>query len=352
MDALRRSRERNGSLALCEGIVIQAFRTDIKPPDERTEYWADAVGQAFIQMEVRSLGEAVIHGAIRRACVAGIQAGVIETSPQRLARTAPLIAADGDESLVVSLQRTGAGVAHHDGQEIPVAAGELVILDTRRPYAVEFTGPVRRHLVTVPREMLDLPDSALRLATGRTYSTRRGISGILASYVNGLVTMTDHCICAPTPKDFLKRGIVDVLTALVALEGNIREAATPAAEADLLLRLRSYIRAHLQDPALCPASLAAEHHISVRYLYQLFKDEPMTVGRWIQRLRLEACRRDLVSPELAGQTVAAIAHRWGFASHAHFSRTFRSVYGVSPMEWRQAGVLQTDSLQAVDLPLQ
>ncbi|MGW2353350.1 helix-turn-helix domain-containing protein, partial [Actinacidiphila glaucinigra] len=44
----------------------------------------------------------------------------------------------------------------------------------------------------------------------------------------------------------------------------------------------------------------------------------MTVGRWIQRLRLEACRRDLVRPELVGQTVAAIAHRWGFASHAHF----------------------------------
>ncbi|MDX2642236.1 helix-turn-helix domain-containing protein [Streptomyces sp. PA03-1a] len=331
--------------------MIQAFRTDIKPPDERTEYWADAVGQAFIQMEVRSLGEAMIHGAIRRACVAGVQAGVIETSPQRLARTAPLIAADGDESLVVSLQRTGAGVARQDGQETPVAAGEFVILDTRRPYAVEFTGPVRRHLVTVPREMLDLPDSALRLATGRTYSTGQGISGILASYVNGLVTMTDHCIYAPTPKDYLRRGIVDVLTALVALQGNIKdEAATPAAEVDLLRRLRSYVRAHLQDPALCPASLAAAHHISVRYLYQLFQDEPMTVGRWIQRLRLEACRTDLVSPELAGQTVAAVAHRWGFASHAHFSRTFRSVYGVSPMEWRQTGVLQTDPLQAFDLP--
>ncbi|MDX2709753.1 helix-turn-helix domain-containing protein, partial [Streptomyces sp. PA03-6a] len=60
----------------------------------------------------------------------------------------------------------------------------------------------------------------------------------------------------------------------------------------------------------------------------------------------DACRRDLVRPELAGQTVAAIAHRWGFASHAHFSRTFRAVYGLSPAEWRQAGALQVAPLRA------
>ncbi|MDX3071093.1 helix-turn-helix domain-containing protein [Streptomyces sp. MI02-7b] len=324
--------------------MIQAFCTDAQPPEERTEYWTDAVGRAFIQVEVRAPKEAMIHGAIRQACVAGVQAGFLEASPQRMTRTAPLIAADGDDSLVVSLQRAGAGVATQDGREVPVAAGELVILDTRRPYAMDFSGPVRQHVATVPREMLDLPDSALCLATGRTYSTGQGISGILASYVNGLVTVTDHCICAPAPKEFLKQGIVDVLTALVALEGDIKEAATPAVEADLLLRLRTYIRSHLHDPSLSPASLAATHHISVRYLYQLFQGEPMTVGRWIQRLRLEACRRDLVRPELAGQTVAAIAHRWGFASHAHFSRTFRSVYGVSPAEWRQAGLLHDDTV--------
>ncbi|MFJ4850809.1 MULTISPECIES: helix-turn-helix domain-containing protein [unclassified Streptomyces] len=320
--------------------MIQAFSTDIKPPDERTDYWTDAVGKAFIQLEVRTRGEATIHGTIRRACVAGVQVGSLEASPQRMTRSAPLIAADGDDSLVVSLQRTGAGVATQDGREAPVAAGQLVILDTRRPYVLDFAGPVRQHVATVPREMVDLPDSALRLATGRTYSPGQGISGILASYVNGLVTITDNCICAPAPKEFLKQGIVDVLTALVTLEGNVKQEATPAVEAALLLRLRTYIRSHLNDPSLCPASVAAAHHISVRYLYQLFQGEPMTVGRWIQRLRLEACRRDLVRPELAGQTVAAIAHRWGFASHAHFSRTFRAVYGSSPAEWRQAGLPQ------------
>ncbi|MDX3354783.1 hypothetical protein PV703_16010 [Streptomyces sp. ME01-24h] len=294
--------------------MVQAFSTDVTPPAERAEYWTEAVGRAFIRLEVRTRGETRIHGAIRRASLAGVHVGSLEASPQRMARTAPLIAADGDDSLVVSLQKAGAGVVTQDGRETPVAAGQFVILDTRRPYSLDFSDPVRQHVATVPRALVDLPDSALRLTTGRAYSPGHGISGILASYVSGLATITDHCNCAPdqcdcapASRESLRRGIVDVLTALVAREGPPGEQV--AVEQVLLQRVRAYIRAHLADPALSPASVAAAHQISVRYLHRLFQDEPTTVGRWIQRLRLEACRRDLVRPELAGLTVAAVAHR-------------------------------------------
>ncbi|MDX3236908.1 helix-turn-helix domain-containing protein [Streptomyces sp. ME03-5709C] len=325
--------------------MVQAFCTDVKPPAERAEYWTQALGRAFIGLEVRTRAQTTIHGTIRRASLAGVQVGTIEASPQRMARTAPLIAADGDNSLVVSVQNTGAGIAAQDGRETPVAAGQLFILDTRRPYALEFFEPVRQHLATIPRTLVDLPDAALRQATGRAYSPRQGISAILASYVNGLATITDHCSCtpnhcdcAPASKESLGQGIIDVLTALVASQNTPGEHA--AVERDLLQRVRTYIRTHLADPTLTPARVAAAHHISVRYLHQLFQDEPTTVGRWIQSLRLEACRRDLAHPESAGQTLAAIAHRWGFASHPHFSRTFRAVYGLSPTQWRhQAGIL-------------
>lgn len=33
-------------------------------------------------------------------------------------------------------------------------------------------------------------------------------------------------------------------------------------------------------------------------------------------------------------TMAAVAHRWGFSSPSHFSRTFRGAYGMSPSEWQ------------------
>ncbi|WP_455432981.1 helix-turn-helix domain-containing protein [Streptosporangium soli] len=50
---------------------------------------------------------------------------------------------------------------------------------------------------------------------------------------------------------------------------------------------------------------------------------------------MQQCRRDLAAPRLAAHPIHAIAARWGFTSPAHFSQTFRSVYGLSPRQFRQ-----------------
>lgn len=68
--------------------------------------------------------------------------------------------------------------------------------------------------------------------------------------------------------------------------------------------------------------------MSVRYLHRLFEGEETTVCRLIQRRRLEECSRELARRGRATPTVAAVAHRWGFTSPAHFSRVFRAAYGV------------------------
>jgi len=97
-----------------------------------------------------------------------------------------------------------------------------------------------------------------------------------------------------------------------------------------------FIDRHLADPDVTPEVIARAHHISVRYLHRLFEAEDITVSRWIQRRRLQECRRELARREVAGRTIAAVARRWGFTSAAHFSRVFRATYGMSPVEWRDS----------------
>jgi AraC-like DNA-binding protein len=67
-----------------------------------------------------------------------------------------------------------------------------------------------------------------------------------------------------------------------------------------------------------------------------FSDLPR-VSAWVRRRRLECSRRDLANPRLAGETIAAVARRWGFVDPAHFSRCFRAEFGASPRELRAAG---------------
>lgn len=73
--------------------------------------------------------------------------------------------------------------------------------------------------------------------------------------------------------------------------------------------------------------------MSVRYVHKLFQDEDMSVSRWINHKRLEACREDLARPATAGSTVGEIARRWGFVSPAHFSRLSCR---LRPVPWRVA----------------
>ncbi|MFB7507651.1 hypothetical protein [Streptomyces broussonetiae] len=79
----------------------------------------------------------------------------------------------------------------------------------------------------------------------------------------------------------------------------------------MLTRVKEYILRHLADPGLSPQGIAAAHRMSVRYLYKPFEAEATTVGRWVQRERLERCRRDQARQHGAAPAMSAVAHRWG-----------------------------------------
>jgi AraC-like DNA-binding protein len=101
------------------------------------------------------------------------------------------------------------------------------------------------------------------------------------------------------------------------------------------LRIRAFIEQRLADPELTPATIAAEHHISLRYLHKLFHGQGITVAGWIRDRRLERCRRDLADPTLTARPISAVAARWGFTNPAHFSQAFRAAYGLSPRQFRE-----------------
>jgi hypothetical protein len=73
----------------------------------------------------------------------------------------------------------------------------------------------------------------------------------------------------------------------------------------------------------------------LRYLYRIFEAEQTTVGSWIRSRRLDHCRRDLTDPTLPDRPVSAVGARWGFVDATHFTRAFKTEYGVTPGEYRR-----------------
>ncbi|MEU6102706.1 helix-turn-helix domain-containing protein [Streptomyces flaveolus] len=250
--------------------------------------------------------------------------------------TARLIAPGDDEYLVVMLLDGGVADVEQDGRELHLRPGEIVFCDSTRPSRITFRRPFRATSLVLPRRLMGLREPDLRRLT----ATAIGPDTLLGSLLPPLLArLADTAaVCPPGTGEALARSVVDLLTVLIEERRAGEAADAPTAAQAWLTRIRDHIDRHLADPGLTPEAVAAAHQISVRYLHRLFQAEDTTVGRWIQRRRLEECRRELARRDAADRTVAAVARRWGFTNATHFSRVFRAAYGMSPGEWRDSAL--------------
>ncbi|SHI49859.1 helix-turn-helix domain-containing protein [Streptomyces sp. 3214.6] len=253
-----------------------------------------------------------------------------------------LLAQDRGEYLLVGL-RGGATAPDPRPLALHLAPGDICFYDARHAPALDFAAGCRATVFLVPSELLGLArhDTA-RVA--RTPVARDSPLGALLSPLLSDLARTAAEV-GPPVGEMLAWNAVNLLATLVAEQSGTATGTgadvgaggvpgTPGGRSPLLVRVMEYVELHLTDPDLSPEVIARAHHISVRYLHKLFKEEDTTVGRWILRRRLEECRRDLMRNGRGSRTIAAVAGRWGFLSAAHFSRVFRSAYGMSPREWR------------------
>ena len=156
---------------------------------------------------------------------------------------------------------------------------------------------------------------------------------MVAPYLTQLAGNLDQL--AGTTGARLAHSALDLVTTVFTRELGLDGVSTDPHRA-LVQRIRGYIDRNLASTDLGPASIASAHFISTRHLHGLFQEQGVTVSTWIRTRRLEQCRRDLLDPMLADRPVAAVAARWGFVDAAHFSRAFKSAFGVSPSEYRAA----------------
>jgi AraC-like DNA-binding protein len=180
-------------------------------------------------------------------------------------------------------------------------------------------------VVRVPRSVL--PASRVDELVCRALPGDTGMGAVLCSF---LVTLVKHGPELTEPEaGRLGAVAVDLVTAFLAQHADDRRQT-------LVDMVKTYVEAHLNDADMSPRTIADAHHISVRYLYQIFQRHGESVAGWIRTRRLERCRRDLEDVALDARPVRAIGARWGLRDPSEFSRAFRATYGMPPGAWRRA----------------
>jgi AraC-like DNA-binding protein len=294
-------------------------RTLDLPPGQRFEYWKHALSDTFVPLEVGYPGsEKDFRGRLRGGELGRLRFIEVLADPHTARRTPRLVRSDPSGCYKLGLQLRGSSVLIQDGREVTLTPGDFSLYDADRPYTLAFSDPHHMVVLLFAHDLLGLPRD--RLAT------------LIGPFLAQVAELLDETGSRDGIR--LAGNVLDLLGTVLAERLDCAPGDPDAAHRALMTQINAYIEAHLGEADLAPAQIAAAHHISLRQLHKLFHASGTTVAGWIRQRRLEHCEHDLRDPRWLGRPVAAIGARWGYPDAAHFSRLFKTAYGLCPRDHR------------------
>ncbi|WP_193317952.1 MULTISPECIES: AraC-like ligand-binding domain-containing protein [Streptomyces] len=325
-------------------MLRTVFHTDqVATAEERFAAWRECVSRGVVVTTQEPLPtgpeRSAFRGVLRAGALGPVRVSAMEYRALVAKRTPRQIRELDPGWYQVGLILHGRQSIALDGPPTRLWPGDMVLYDTTQPFVARVppalsTGSV---VLQLPTGQLPWQRGRLRPLFGRRLPGDDPAVALLRRLLLDLIgPVAGGAGSGWGPSDAGRLGVLvtDLVTAVVERRLDPAEPPSPAGADVLRLRIGAHIERRLADPGLDPTSVAAAHHISVRYLHRIFQPSG-GVATAIRALRLERCRRDLLDPALADTPVSSIGARWGFTRPSDFGRAFRAAYGLPPGAYRR-----------------
>jgi len=303
--------------------------TDALPVKDRLGQWSEWISQQFGGLESDLYGDTVLDGQMHTSRAGQVILTKLESSRHRVIRTPQMARTSEAPYLKIVAPWQGQASVQQMQREAKADVGGWVIYDTTTAYEVANPSRVEHLIVMVPKDQA--AQRGLRLEG--LMARRLGAGGI--SRV-ALEAMRNTYLELPYMSESAAQGAGEMIIDLVKL--SLMELAgqeTTQTQLEALRdRIRHHVLKHLRDPDLTVDGIARALHCSRRHLYNAFEGQGESVAGYIQRMRLEACIKDLQTSTTKARAITDIAVSWGFGNPSHFSRVFKEHTGASPSDFR------------------
>jgi AraC-like DNA-binding protein len=233
-------------------------------------------------------------------------------------------------SIAITLQIAGTTTVDQCGRVARLAAGSWSVCTSSDTYTLASPSPSQRLVLLLPANRIDR-GLDLHGVTARAFSGTSGVSRVAFGAVGWL--MEELSTLGMVRADDLADSISRLLN--VAIHERTRQLPFELSQRTLADRIRDYVTQHLHDPDLSIDSIARDLNASKRSLHRAVSDFDDSIHNLIWHARLDRCREDLRDPVKSQQSIAGIAQSWGFKNSTHFSRAFRTRFGMSAREARR-----------------
>jgi len=304
--------------------------TDHVAPAERAPYWRDWIDRLFCGLQSDLYGDLGFDGHMATEHAGEVVLTRLEGARHRVTKSDRQVRGSDVGYLKIVAPYPGNAGVEQNGRQVWVSPGEWSLYDTTDVYQVANPTRVEHLIVMVPKDALVERGLPLHELTARRLGAGGGISRL------ALQSMRAAWYELPSIAPDAARGLGETIVQLIRL--SLLElaggASAPTQRESLRERIKVVVERRLGDPSLNVEAIAVALNCSRRQLYNAFGEEPDGVAGYVLARRLEACRRDLADPAQQARSITEIALERGFNHPAHFSRTFKARFGITPSEER------------------
>ena len=310
---------------------ILEFSTDGVPEHDRTAIWREHYGQVMLRVDIEPAPGIVFEARNRCLSLPGLQLMEGASSPVRISRHGQFLA-DGNDDVVLAINRAGSVIINSGGKEQSLRDGEAMVLSAGEPASFHRTSHGRSFTLRVPRIVFESTVVSVDDALMRTIPTDLGALKLMDDYATWLLN------AGSVDQDLLNlsvRHIHDLLALTIGPTTDFADTArTRGLRAARLKLAKSFIAANSHRHDLSVGSAAASLNVTPRYIQRLFEADGTTFSEFLIGQRLMRAHRLLCDPSAAQTAISTIAYDVGFGDLSYFNRRFRRQYGLTPREVR------------------
>lgn len=303
------------------------FSTEESARDKRSTVWQEAMNAVCLPVTAADIDESFQGDVVGIVSPIGIEFSRLRATPLTISGCYR----NQQAALWLALLLDGQSVFTEAGERIEIGRGDVLYGPSGRDSTLELQADFRLLYVRVPLTLLHpgLVDRSMLhcgVLPGESRLTRV-LAGMLQAVGDEL-------------EDFDASDIHPVEVALseflvASLSGaHANRRFGDRTRAAHFVRICQSIDQQLGDADLTLAQITEQQRVSTRYLQKLFEDAGMSFSTYLRDRRLERCRSDLISSAHRVLSVSEICFRWGFNDAAHFSRSFRAKFNMTPRECR------------------
>lgn len=296
---------------------------------ERADHWQQSLRDVCGGFSTISSDWSKFRGNIELRNIGGFDVAGISMNADKVIRSRKQIAESDDKYCFLIMQTRGRALLSQRDNEAFLEPGDMALIDSGYPSEFSYDGVMGQISLHIPRETLQscLPNHHIEEA--KTISGMSGMGAVTRDFLAS--TYKEAAFIDEESYPAVRTALLDFLVATL-------RGYEPMEVMDQKVRqfchIRKIIEQNLTDPDLSPGKVARMSGISSRHLHRLFKKDGVSFGQWVRRRRLSEARRQLANKYFSDRSIIQIAFQWGFNDAAHFSRTFRKEFGLSPRQYR------------------